>query len=79
MAMVSPKRTRRPPPGRATSSTSGPLEYASRPSGTSRVTEKTALRSGSSKQGKARRASVASNWVVAMTWATPASSVNSER
>jgi hypothetical protein len=36
----------------------------------------TALKSGSSQHGKARRASVASNWVVAMTCSTPASSVN---
>ena len=47
------------------------FETAKRPSATSSVISKTALRSGSSKQGKARRASVASNWVVAITCSVP--------
>ena len=38
-----------------------------------------ALKSGSSQHGKARRASVASNWVVAITRSTPSSSVKVER
>ena len=42
---------------------------------TTSVTAKTALQSGSSQHGKARRASVASNWVVAMTCSSPSSSV----
>ena len=43
---------------------------------TTRVISKTALRSGSSQHGKARRASVDSIWVVAMVWVAPSSSVN---
>ncbi len=43
------------------------------------VTSKVALKAGSSKHGKARRASVDSIWVVAMTCSTPASSVKVER
>ena len=73
--MVSAKRTRRAPSGNGDCDSSGALETASRPEGTSRVTLKTALRSGSSKHGKARRASVASNWVVARVWSRPVSSV----
>ena len=67
-----------PRPGRRRAvwrATSRALEMASRSSGTTRVTAKMALRSGSSQQGKARRASVASNWVVAMTRSWPPSSV----
>ncbi len=48
---------------------------AARPSGTTNVIPKTAFRSGSSQQGKARRASADSNCVVAMVWVTPSSSV----
>ena len=44
-----------------------PLDRAVRPSSTTRVTAKVALKSGSSQQGKARRASAGSNWVTAMT------------
>ncbi len=52
---------------------------ASSPSGTTSVTPKVALAAGSSQQGKARRASVASICVVASTRSTPASSVNVDR
>ena len=38
-----------------------------------------ALKAGSSKHGKARRASVDSNWVVAIVWVVPEASVNVER
>ena len=58
---------------------SGPLEMASRSSATTRVTPKTALKSGSSQHGKARRQSVDSIWVVAMVRVTPSASVNVER
>ena len=44
---------------------SAALETAKRSSGTSRVMAKVALKAGSSQQGKARRAWVDSNWVVA--------------
>src|SRR3989442_1720457 len=43
------------------------LETAVRPGSITRVKENTALNAGSSQQGKARRASVASNWVAART------------
>jgi len=72
--MVSAKRTRRRPPPRSVSSTAAVLERAVRPPSTSRVIEKTALRSGIVQHGKARRASVASNWVVAITRDVPSSS-----
>ena len=52
-------------------STTGEFEMASRSGSTIRVISKTALRSGSSKHGKARRASTDSNWVVAMVWVSP--------
>ncbi len=68
--MVGAKRTRRVPPSRVSSST-GELEKAARPSSTSKVTSKTALRSGSSQHGKARRASVDSIWVVAIVLVSP--------
>ena len=60
-------------------SSSAALEMASRSSGTTRVTPKTALASGSSQQGNARRASVASIWVAASTRSTPSSSMNVDR
>ena len=54
------------------SSTTGAFEYALQPgSSTTSVISKTALRSGSSKQGKARRASVDSIWLVAMVRLVP--------
>jgi len=55
--------------------TAGEFEKAASSGRTNNVTSKTALRSGSSQHGKARRASVASIWVVAMVRVTPASSV----
>ena len=63
----------------AVRSTSAALETAARSASTTRVTPKTALKSGSSQHGKARRASVASNWVVAMTCSAPSVSVKVER
>ncbi len=73
--MVSPKRTATFPSGRSVLSISRVLDTARRSGGTISVSPKTALKSGSSQQGKARRASVASNWVVAMSCSSPASSV----
>ena len=77
--MVGANRTRRLPPGSGVSSTTGPLEKAASASSTTRVISKMALSSGSSQHGKARRASVDSIWVVAMTCSTPASSVKVDR
>ena len=51
--------------------TTGELEIASAPGSTMRAISKTALRSGSSKQGKQRRASTDSNCVVAIVWVSP--------
>jgi len=48
-------------------------------SSTTSVTSKVAFSSGSSQHGKARRASVDSIWVVAMTCSAPASSVKVDR
>ena len=53
----------------------GSFETAVSPGATISVTEKTALKSGSSQHGNALRASVACNWVVAMVCTSPASSV----
>ncbi len=53
-------------PRRARSRSTGEFEMASRSGSTIRATSKTALRSGSSKHGKHRRASTDSNCVVAM-------------
>ena len=58
---------------------SAAFEMASRSSGTTSVTANTALASGSSQQGNARRASVASICVVARTRSVPDSSVNVDR
>ena len=55
--------------------TSAPLDTAVSSGLTTSVMPNTALKSGSSQHGKARRASVASNWVVAMTCSTPSVSV----
>ena len=60
MIIVSPKRTRLPPDASGSSETTDQFDQTPRPSGTSTVIENTAFRSGSSKQGKARRASVGS-------------------
>ncbi len=65
MMGVSANRTDfRPGPGTA-SSTTGVLETAWYSSEKTSVTSKVAFFAGSSQQGKARRASVGSNWVVA--------------
>ena len=79
MGMVSAKRTATLPSPAGWRPISPALETASRSSGTTRVTPNMALASGSSQHGKARRASVASIWVVASTRSTPASSVNVDR
>jgi hypothetical protein len=79
IGMVSAKRMRTRPSSRAERSSSGPLDTASRSSATSSVTPKTALKAGSSQQGKARRASVASNWVTAMRRVAPSSAVYDDR
>jgi len=79
MEIVSAKRTRCVPFGIGAVSTTGLFEKAARPGGTSRVTPKTAFRSGSSKHGKARLASVASNCVVAIVRMTPSRSTKVER
>ena len=55
------------------------FETACRSSSRCSVIANRALKSGSSQHGNARRASVASNWVVAMTRSTPWSSVKVER
>ncbi len=73
--MVSAKRTTCLPSSRGERLTSAALDTAVSSAGTTSVMPNTALKSGSSQQGKARRASVASNCVVAITWSTPASSV----
>ena len=72
--MVGENRTRRFSPT-GSSPTMGELEMASTSGSTMRVTSKTALRSGSSKQGKQRRASTDSNCVVAMVWVSPSGPV----
>ena len=59
------------PVGSGSRPISGPFEIASRSSATSRVTAKTALNSGSSKQGNAARACGASNCVAARTCSRP--------
>ena len=57
-AMVSAKTTRSTCGVNEVRETSAPLEIASKPEGASKVIPKVALKSGSSKQGKHRRASV---------------------
>ena len=79
MAMVSAKVMATRPSSRGSLPISAPFETAIRSSGATRVTPNEALKSGSSQHGKARRASVASNWVVAMTWRFPSLSVNVDR
>jgi len=58
------KCTRVRPSGSLSAATTGMFEIARRSFGTSMVRSKTAFCAGSSKQGKARRALVASNCVV---------------
>ncbi|MCL5285675.1 MAG: hypothetical protein M1313_08030 [Nitrospirae bacterium] len=53
---------------------SGMFESAVYPSGTTAVMAKVAFMRGSSRQGKARLASVASNWEVAITRGRPSAS-----
>ena len=73
--MVGAKRTATLPLACSLRSTSGPLLTARWAGSTISVTSKTALKSGSSKQGKARRQSVACIWLVAMTCWLPSPSV----
>ncbi len=75
IAIVSSNRTRTRPFPVGSRETSGPFEIARSPSCATSVTPNTALRSGSSQHGNARRASVDSNCVVAIAWLAPASSV----
>ena len=76
ITIVSAKRMATLPPGRSARSTSGPLETASSAGSITSVMPNTALKSGSSQHGNARRQSVDSIWVVAMTCSVPASSLN---
>ena len=73
--MVGAKLTLTRPSVSGSRPVSAVLDTARRPSSTTSVVAKVAFSAGSSKQGKARRASVDSNWVVAMVWVSPASSV----
>ena len=64
--MVSAKLILVRPSPRLSRRVSPVLDAASSPSSTTSVTAKVAFSAGSSKHGKARRASVDWNWVVAM-------------
>jgi hypothetical protein len=77
--MVSANRTATLPSPTGSRPISPALEMASRSSGTTSVTPNTALASGSSQQGKALRASVASIWVVASTRSVPSWSTKVDR
>ena len=68
--MVSAKATTFLPPSRR-SETMAVFDTAVRAGSITRVVAKTALKAGSSQQGKARRASVASNWVAASVRVAP--------
>jgi hypothetical protein len=72
--MDSAKRSTRFPPS-CRSSTIRVFEMAVSAGSIARVTAKTALNCGSSQQGNARRASVASNWVAARLCELPWSSL----
>ena len=61
---VSANRTTRVPPSTFSAAT-GVFESATSPAGTRSVSCHGTLNAGSSKQGKTRRASAASNWVTA--------------
>src|ERR1019366_5123368 len=76
MIIVLAKRTSRRPLPIDEEATSEVFEYAARCSGMSSVTSYVALNAGSSQHGKARRASVDSNCVVAMRWVSPSGSSN---
>jgi hypothetical protein len=78
MIIVSPKRTSRRPSPTGVEETSAVLENAANSSPITKVTWYVALKAGSSQQGKARRASVDANWVVAIAWVTPPLSTNVE-
>ena len=67
ITIVSAKRTIVLPSARSSRPVSGPFDTANKPGAIANVTLKTALKSGSSQQGKARRQSVDCIWVVAMT------------
>ena len=75
IGIVGAKRTATLPLACLLRSTSGPLLTARWAGSTISVTSKTALKSGSSKHGKARRQSVACIWLVAMTCWLPSASV----
>ena len=77
--MVVAKLTLTRPSSKDVRAVSAVLETASRPSCTTSVVVNVAFSAGSSKQQKARRASVDSNWVVAMVWVSPESSVKVDR
>ena len=79
MAMVGANRTRLRPSGNGDSSTMGPFDTASRSPATSRVIANDDLYSGSSQHGNARRASVASNCVVARVGVVPSAPMNELR
>ncbi len=74
MVTVSWNRTATLPLLAGRRSASAVLLIAVSSAGMTAVTENTALRSGSSQHGNARRASVASNWVVAMPRFCPVAS-----
>ena len=67
------------PSSSGTSRTTLQLEYAPIPAGATSLMEKVALNAGSSKQGKARLASLVSKCVVAMGCSVPSSSVYVDR
>ncbi len=71
MDIVSANTSRTRPSSSVVRSISGPFESAVRSGATISVTPNTAFRSGSSHDGNARRASVASKCVVAMTSVPP--------
>ena len=76
--MVGENRMRRLSPTSSTP-TMGEFEIASTSGSTMSAMSKTALRSGSSKQGKQRRASTDSNCVVAMVCVSPSGPAYVER
>jgi hypothetical protein len=73
--MLSAKVTALRPSPSGSSRTTAQFETAARCSATTSVTPKTALKAGSSQHGKARLASVASNWVAAMVCGWPVESL----
>ena len=73
---MSPKRTATLPSGRCSRPTSGLFDTAVSAGSMTNVIANTALNSGSSQHGNARRQSVACICVVAMTCSLPSSSTN---